>query len=126
MWQKLLVHPAKRGLLLDDPRIIEAEKTVISAKPFLRRIYREWYDLISDNLPVGGDPVLEIGSGAGLLKEIVPDLILSDVLRSTDISTVIDAQRLPFAHNALRAIVMCNVLHHIPVEIGRAACRERV
>jgi SAM-dependent methyltransferase len=114
MLKRLLYLPALRGYQLDDPGIFEVEKRIIRSKPFLREIYTEWYGLISEHLPPGDGSVLEIGSGAGFLEEFIPGLILSDVQYRQGISTVFNAQQLPFPCQKLRAIVMCNVLHHIP------------
>ena len=44
----------------------------------------------------------------------IPNLITSDVLPLAGLSAVLDARHLPFAPASLRAIVMTNVLHHIP------------
>jgi len=57
---------------------------------------------------------LELGSGAGFLSDFVPDLITTEIFYCPHIRMVADAQRLPFADNSLRAIVMVEVLHHIP------------
>jgi SAM-dependent methyltransferase len=58
--------------------------------------------------------VLELGSGAGHCSEFVPELITSELFPCPDIRLVLDAQRLPFSSGSLRAVVMTNVLHHIP------------
>lgn len=110
----LLSHPLTRGLDLDDPRTTELRKQIVAGKPFLNKVYRRWYSFIAENLPAGDEPVLELGSGAGFLKEYIPDLVTSDILpvRGCDLSC--NALQLPFADNSLRAITMLNVLHHIP------------
>lgn len=109
-----LSHPLTRGLDLDDPSTIEHSRLLIQSKPFLRAIYREWYGAISRALPVGDDPVLEVGSGPGFLGEFIPGLITSEILGCRGIRVSLDATRLPFSAGALRAIVMTNVLHHLP------------
>ncbi len=58
--------------------------------------------------------MVELGSGAGFLADYVPDLITSEVFPASDIRLVLDARTLPFATGSLRAIVMADVLHHIP------------
>jgi SAM-dependent methyltransferase len=109
-----LSHPLTRGLDLDDPRTTEQRRRVLDAKPFLRRIYQEWYKDLVSALPVGDNPVLEIGSGAGFLSDVIPGLITSDILTCECVNVVLDAGRLPFRDRSLRAIVMTNVLHHLP------------
>ena len=69
-WPKTwLAHPLTKSLSVDDPRTTEARRRIILEKPFLRRIYSEWYDQIGAALPSGPGAVLEIGSGGGFLKQ---------------------------------------------------------
>jgi SAM-dependent methyltransferase len=68
--------------------------------------------------------MIELGSGAGYVKSVRPDVITSDVIRGlADI--VLDGRRLPFAENSIRAIFLAHVFHHLPdVELFfREACR---
>jgi len=58
--------------------------------------------------------VLELGSGGGFLHELVPEVARSDVMRLPGLDVVLAGERLPFAVGALKAIVMTNVLHHLP------------
>lgn len=108
-----LQHPLTRGLDLDDPRTTALRRRIIAEKPFLRRIYAEWYEGIAAVLPPLPGRVLELGSGAGFLAEYVPDLIASDIMPCPNTDAVIDGHALPLADGALRAIVMTNVFHHL-------------
>jgi SAM-dependent methyltransferase len=84
------------------------------AKRFLCLIYAEWADRLAERLPSGPGGVLEVGSGAGLLAERVPGLIRSDVLHCPGLHLIMDARQLALESGSLRAIVLCNVLHHVP------------
>ena len=108
-----LAHPLARGLDLDDPRTTERRRQIILAKPFLRKIYAEWYAQIVAALPTRPGRVLEIGSGGGFLKSLLPELVTSELLAISWVDVVLDARALPFRDGSLRAIVMTNVLHHI-------------
>jgi SAM-dependent methyltransferase len=99
---------------LDDPATTYLRKRIIREKPFLNKIYQEWYRKILAWLPDGNDPILEIGSGAGFLDDFLPQAITSDVLFCPWLSVVLDARRLPLANDSLRAVVMSNVFHHLP------------
>lgn len=99
---------------IDDPRAIEAAKAVVRAKPFLRKIYEEWYTVITAALPPGSDPVLELGSGGGFLADVIPGLLTSEVQVCPHVRVVLDAHALPLPGGSLRAIVMTDVLHHLP------------
>ena len=114
MLSSLLSHPLTRGLDLDDPQTTELRKEIILSKPFLRKIYEQWYSYITENLPQVDGPVLELGTGAGFLKKFIPDLITSDLMPVKGCDLACSALNLPFQSNSLRAIVMMNVLHHIP------------
>jgi SAM-dependent methyltransferase len=110
----LLAHPLTRDLDIDDPQTTEIRRQIIREKSFLRQIYQEWYTAIASKLSTTDGPVLELGSGAGFLKDFVPDLITSEVFHCRGIDVVLNGTELPFAHRALQAIVMIDVFHHIP------------
>jgi hypothetical protein len=56
---------------------------------------------------------LELGSGAGFLKDFIPKLITSELFPTPGVARVIDAQAIPMADASLDGIVMTDVLHHI-------------
>jgi len=49
--KRWLEHPLTRGLDLDDPRTTYLRRQILATKPFLRRIYEEWYAAIARSLP---------------------------------------------------------------------------
>ena len=112
--RRMLAHPLTASLNLDSPETTQLRKQIIFSKPFLKAIYDEWYGMLGRELPEGEGSVLELGSGAGYCSEFIPHLITSEIFHSSGIRVVSDAMRLPFAENSLRAIVMTDVLHHIP------------
>lgn len=111
---RVLAHPLTRGMELDDPKTTEIRRRVVLQKPFLKKIYDEWYRAILASLPGGAGRVLELGSGGGYLERHLPEVVTSDILRLTGVQVIADARALPFASDSLRAVVMVNVLHHIP------------
>ena len=75
---RLLAHPLTRGLHPDDPVTTAVRRQLIRGKPFLRRIYLEWYRKIANALHQAGVPLMA-GSdtphpfqiwGFGLTREI--------------------------------------------------------
>jgi len=114
MLKSLLAHPLTRGKDIDDSDTTRLRRQIIASKPFLRRLYEDWYSAITDAIPEHSGRILELGSGAGFLKEFVPDVIRSEVFVCPEIDVVADGRQLPFGSGTLRAIVMTDVFHHIP------------
>lgn len=69
--------------------------------------------MLSRELPSEPGEVLELGSGGGYCARFIPGLITSDVVPCSGAQVVVDAHRLPFANESMRAIVMTNVMHHM-------------
>jgi SAM-dependent methyltransferase len=110
-----LTHPLSRGLNIDAPDATLIAGEVIRNKPFLRCFYQDCYQYIRKNIPPSdGGIVLEIGSGAGFLKEYIPGLVTTEILKLPTVDVILDAQQLPVKHHCLRAIVMVDAFHHLP------------
>jgi len=114
MLKRLLAHPLTRDLDIDDPRTTHLRRKIIQEKSFLNRVYQEWYRAIVTALPPGEGAVLELGAGGGFMSDFVPELITSELFYCANIRVVLDGSCLPFVAKSLRAIVMTNVLHHLP------------
>ncbi len=113
--KSFLAHPLTHGLDIDSPEMTIRRSIIIRQKGFLKYFYRKCYHSIAALLPNKIDgPVLEIGSGGGFLKECIPGLLTSEILRIPSADVICDGQKLPFKSASLRAIVMLDVLHHIP------------
>ena len=98
---------------VDDPRTTLLRREIIQKKSFLNKIYREWYARLAAHMKPSA-LFLELGSGAGFLKEFAPKLITSEVFALPGVDRVVDAHALPFSDDELDGIVMTDVLHHIP------------
>ena len=59
-------------------------------------------------------PLVEVGSGPGFFKEFAPRLVTTDAAPGPAIDVCADAAALPFAAGAVGALVMVDVLHHLP------------
>lgn len=115
MWiRKALAHPLTKGFDIDDPCTTNLRKQIIEEKLFLKKLYIDWYRLINASLPHNLKYIIEIGSGAGFLKEFIPVLITSELFSCTGIDTVLNGLALPFSCSSLDSIVFIDVLHHIP------------
>jgi len=100
---------------LDDAERIKVHKDLIKSKPFLFRLYSDWYELfLQESLLLPDGKMVEIGSGGGFLKEKIPSLIASDVLPSHDIDLTFSALDMPFDNSSVSGLFMLNVFHHLP------------
>jgi SAM-dependent methyltransferase len=100
---------------LDDPRATLAHRDIILEKPFLKRLYTEWYQVfIKTSRNIKGGYYLEIGSGGGFLKNVFPEVITSDILDLPVVDKVFSAEEIPMQDASVASIMMLNVFHHIP------------
>jgi SAM-dependent methyltransferase len=109
-----LAHPLTRDAEIDDPSVVQLHRQIIRQKPFLLQIYREWYEQLARAIPSGPGAILELGAGAGFMRECFAEVIESDLILHSGIDAVLDAMALPVRDDALRGIVMLDVLHHLP------------
>ena len=80
----------------------------------LRTLYTRWYGLIRQRLPAPSlGPWVELGSGPGFAKQVIPEMQLSDVVQAPWHDKEIAAEKLPFADGAVGALVLFDVLHHL-------------
>lgn len=101
---------------LDDPKATLVHKDIILNKPVLKKLYQDWYQTFIQEAKTtkGTGLFLEIGSGGGFLKSILPEVITSDILELPTVDKVCNAENLPFDTGSLSCIMMLNVFHHIP------------
>jgi len=101
---------------LDNPNKTLEHRSLILSKPFLKKIYTDWYQLfirVSKSVQQQGHFV-EIGSGGGFLKTMFPEVITSDILQLPHVDLNFSAEKMPFENNSVSCIMMLNVFHHIP------------
>jgi SAM-dependent methyltransferase len=111
----LLKEPSLQGVQPGTPEFFATQKALLLKRPLLKHNYDDWYRrLLADahSAPPGG-LIVELGSGGSYLKQLEPAIITSDV--SPGIAEqVIDARKLPFANESVRALLLTHVFHHIP------------
>ena len=107
--------PELRGIDLDAPETTALRRDIVMRDPVKRFAFEVWYKQIADaikDVPEGKK--LELGAGGGFMEEFIPDLIRTDVVELPFLDGVCFAENIPFREGELSAIVMVNVLHHIP------------
>jgi SAM-dependent methyltransferase len=58
--------------------------------------------------------MIELGSGGGFLKDIMPSVLCTDILELPSNDLTFSALEMPFEDNELSAIFMIDTFHHIP------------
>lgn len=94
-------------------RLIDEHRRTWDIKPVLQAVYADYYHKMRSQCVNGR--TLEIGSGSGHMAAFLPDVISLDIQYAPWLSTVADAQALPFADGSFSNIVLLDVLHHLPV-----------
>jgi SAM-dependent methyltransferase len=100
---------------------IATDASKIRKNAFLHEIYLDVYGRMLRELPRATFPrLLELGSGGGFFSELAPHAITSDCVSAPGVERVVDACALgtAFAPDALDAITMFNVFHHLPDVAG--------
>jgi SAM-dependent methyltransferase len=111
-WLKL---PETRGIKdLDDPATTLLHGKILRSKPFLRNLYADFYGQFKNAVQRPDNKVLvELGSGGGFIKEVILNVITSDILKVEGVDKVFSATEMPFENTSVDAFFMFDVLHHI-------------
>jgi SAM-dependent methyltransferase len=99
---------------LDDPATTLLHAEIVQKKPFLKKLYIDFYKQFEKVVPEPEKKVLvELGSGGGFIKEVIDNVITSDILELPNIDKVFSATNMPFEEASVDGFFMFDVLHHI-------------
>jgi len=99
---------------LDERTTTILHAKIIPKKPFLRRLYVNFYKELENAVPsIEKKVVVEIGSGGGFIKDMISTVITSDLLDLPNVDRVFSAAHMPFENDSVDAFLMINVLHHM-------------
>jgi SAM-dependent methyltransferase len=99
---------------LDSPKTTIERKEILENKKFLKEVYQYFYEILKKHsrvLPKGKK--VEIGSGAGFLKEVIVGVTTSDYLKLPFCDMQFAAEKIPFKDNSVAAFYLLNTFHHI-------------
>lgn len=83
-------------------------------KPILRKIYREFHQLIAGEMTnISGLKTIEIGSGIGNIKEVIPHCIRTDLFPNPWIDQVENTYELSFPDESISDLILFDVFHHL-------------
>jgi SAM-dependent methyltransferase len=116
--RKLLSEPELRDVDPDASEFTLAHRRLLHSKPLVRALFERFYRRCrwADEKYFARAPAvirIELGSGAGLLKNVFPDVYTSDVKFLPFVDFIARSEELPFADASVRAIYAMNVLHHV-------------
>lgn len=93
---------------------IHENMTSWQRKPALREIYREFHHRIARSCRKDlQGPTVEIGSGLGQIKDVIPDCITTDVLPNPWLDQTENAYRLSFGDGTVANLILFDVWHHL-------------
>ena len=93
----------------------EEHRRAWEQNPALRTLYAEWYGRVAAALPPASfGPRVELGSGPGFARNFIPDLELTDLVKAPWHDREVGADALPYGDASLGALVLFDVLHHVP------------
>lgn len=97
---------------LDNKGTIALHGKLIKNKKLLNTFYLAAYKQFEQtSFPEG--KVIELGSGGGFIKKIMPKVVTSDVVSGVGIDKVFGAEEMPFQSKGVSGLVMLNTFHHI-------------
>jgi SAM-dependent methyltransferase len=83
-------------------------------KPILKTIYRQFHSLIAAQLSGLAEPVVvELGSGIGNIKDVIPHCLRTDLFANPWIDQVENAYQLSFGDGTVSDLILFDVFHHL-------------
>lgn len=100
---------------IDDRSTTLLHARIIQKKPFLKKLYTDFYNQFKKSISNNIDTKIfvELGSGGGFIKDIIPNVITSDIIHLPNVDMHFSALDMPFENNTIDAYFMLDVLHHI-------------
>jgi SAM-dependent methyltransferase len=106
---------------------IQANRQAWDKKLLLREIYRRFYLEIANALETSeGKDVLEIGSGMGAIKRVLPSCTTSDIFPNPWLDRTESAYAINMESGTLAGIVLFDVWHHLEFPANALAEFARV
>jgi hypothetical protein len=101
------------GDILEHQRQIEENLAYWNGKPVLRDIYRDFHRLLAAHLALLPGETVEIGSGIGNIREVIPDCVRTDLFPNPWIDRCEDVYDLRIAKSSAANIILFDVFHHL-------------
>ena len=109
--------------MVNHKNLDEKNRKAYKEKSLLRLIYKDYYKQALNQIRTDTlYPSLEIGSGGGNIKEIIPECITTDQFIDNKIDQIENIYNLSFESNSISNIILLDVFHHL--EFPRLAINE--
>ncbi len=112
--------------LEEHQRQIQENLGYWNAKPVLREVYREFHELIARNLCHLEGETIELGSGIGNIKEVIPHCVRTDLFPNPWIDRQENAYALSMPDNSVSNLILFDVFHHLEFPMNAMAEFRRV
>lgn len=103
---------------VDSVDRVVLHRELLLQKRMIREVFIELYTLLGEMekkyfTPDPGNRI-EIGSGSSMLKEVMPDVELTDVVPYKGLDRIVDAMQMPYEDGSLKTIFGIHCFHHLP------------
>jgi SAM-dependent methyltransferase len=112
----LLAEPRLAGVDMDSDDRLALHRLILREKQLIRRVFEEIYRLCADldtRFFTGAGRRVELGAGASLMKDSIPDVVVTDVKFARHLDLVIDALAMPFPDGSVRVFYGLECFHHL-------------
>src|SRR3972149_10056035 len=93
---------------------VERNREIWMQQPVLRQIYHGFYSAIAERVSADlPGAIVEIGSGIGSIREVLPQCILTDIFPRPWLDRVENAYRLSFERESVSHVILFDVFHHL-------------
>jgi SAM-dependent methyltransferase len=99
--------------IAEHQRQIEQNLRYWEAKPVLREIYRDFHRLLARYLSDVPGETVEIGSGIGNIKEVIPHCVRTDIFPNPWNDRQENIYRLSMADRSVANLILFDVFHHL-------------
>ena len=111
----LVTPPLSEELRAQTLERFENHRRVWAGNRALRALNAALYERVARELPaLDVGPRVELGSGPGFARAFIRDIELTDLVRAPWHDREVSAESLPFDAGSLGALVLFDVLHHLP------------
>lgn len=118
MFRKILAAPEIAKVDVDSLTRLQSHKAVLDRKPMLREVFQEIHRSFLELdrkyfLDTGGIRV-ELGAGVAPIRDTDPNVLATDVVHSSELDRVLDAQAMDLPAGSVHALYGQNCFHHFP------------